>query len=1013
MKKDRRIRILPTNEIDDLFARPVFNDEERLIFFELNQAEQSLLVSKRSLASKIDLILQLGYFKSKHQFFSFSLEDVKEDTRYILNRYFTDKSIRKSAVGREARRLNQCLICKHYEYTLFNATAHIPVLLKKSLELFRTSSDPLFLFRGLYDFLKSTKITIPGYTTFQEHIISVAIRAENERLYRGLSLNMSVLDRESILKLLEQDAEYYIITCLKKHPKNFKLTAIREEIERFEKIMPRAQIAMRILPMLNLSKTTIHYYASLVDHYTVQGLTRVNENQTCLWLLCFVYQRYRLMLDNLATMLSYTCNQYEADVKENGHALFLEEIQKPDESNWKVARTLRVFRDPTTDSKRFSAIKKDVHTFFPVDKMDHVIDTLENNDKVKDKLKNTCHWLAVDNCAPTYKQPMRLLVKALTVNGDQHRDVQKAFNFLKEKLNSNILLSKVDFNQFPLQFISPENSSFIYNKENKTIQTNRFEYECYRRIASAINDSTLFVHDSTHYGNLKDELIPNWPLRKTGIIRDLDNTFLNQGISHFIETRVKPLDQKIMDINEAITNGDNEYVKLKKDKTGETSWTLPYTRKDKKINNPLYATLPNISIIQLLQAVNDQVGFLNAFTHIKPYYSKSKRDEMSIFAMLVANGTNMGINKMETLCDLNINDLTTADKNYIRLSTLREANDHISNAISKLPIFKAWNLRDNLLLASADGQKMRTMRETLLARYALKYFGLEKGVVAYSLIANHVPINCALIGANMHESHHLFDLFYNNTSLIKPDILSTDTEGANKLNFLFLHTIDKLFAPRYRSLSAKTEAIISFGDIQQFDDCLIKPHHAFNEKLVRDEADNIEHIIASLLTGDANQSTIVRKLNAPKYTSKTKQALWEMNAALMTEHLLTYIDDVGFRQAIQAGLCRGESYHQLRRTIEKVNGKHFRGTSDIQMATWNECARLLANCVIYYNAVILNELKEESDSRGDVERSQKLIRFSPAAWAHINFQGRYIFLDNNTIYDLKSEIKKMFDMSLG
>jgi TnpA family transposase len=267
-----------------------------------------------------------------------------------------------------------------------------------------------------------------------------------------------------------------------------------------------------------------------------------------------------------------------------------------------------------------------------------------------------------------------------------------------------------------------------------------------------------------------------------------------------------------------------------------------------------------------------------------------------------------------------------------------------------------------------------------------------------------------LIGANCHESHHLFDLFYNSTSLIKPDVLSTDTEGANQLNFLLLHTIDKLFAPRYRSLSAKTNSIISSGDLSQFNDLLIKPNRVFNEKLARDEEDNMQHIIASLLSGDTNQSTIVRKLSASGFKSRTKDALWEMNSALMTEHLLTYIGDVDFRQAIQGGLCRGEAYHQLRRTIEKVNGRHFRGTSDIQMATWNECARLLANCVIYYNAVILNELKEESDSRGDVERSQKLIRFSPAAWAHINFQGRYIFMDNSFSYDIKNEIKKLFDV---
>ena len=48
-------------------------------------------------------------------------------------------------------------------------------------------------------------------------------------------------------------------------------------------------------------------------------------------------------------------------------------------------------------------------------------------------------------------------------------------------------------------------------------------------------------------------------------------------------------------------------------------------------------------------------------------------------------------------------------------------------------------------------------------------------------------------------------------------------------------------------------------------------------------------------------------------------------------------------------LGRGEAYHQLRRHIEKVNGRHFRGTNETQISVWNEAARLLANCVLYYS----------------------------------------------------------------
>ena len=88
-----------------------------------------------------------------------------------------------------------------------------------------------------------------------------------------------------------------------------------------------------------------------------------------------------------------------------------------------------------------------------------------------------------------------------------------------------------------------------------------------------------------------------------------------------------------------------------------------------------------------LQFVNEQIQFMKEFTHIKPYYAKSQSDVMATYACLLANGTNLGFFKMANLCDLNLGCLQTTEKNYLRLSTLRAANDVISNAIAKLPIF--------------------------------------------------------------------------------------------------------------------------------------------------------------------------------------------------------------------------------------------------------------------------------------------------------------------------------------
>ncbi|MBF0363841.1 MAG: transposase [Oligoflexia bacterium] len=489
----------------------------------------------------------------------------------------------------------------------------------------------------------------------------------------------------------------------------------------------------------------------------------------------------------------------------------------------------------------------------------------------------------------------------------------------------------------------------------------------------------------------------------------MNRPLLNRSLNRFIEEKARPLDAKIIAVNEAIASKNNPHVNLKQKKDGSTIWTLPYTKKSLELNNPFYEKLPQVSIIRILQFVNEQIQFMKEFTHIKPYYAKSQSDEMATYACLLANGTNLGIFKMANLCDLNLGCLQTTEKNYLRLSTLRAANDVISNAIAKLPIFRYWNLQPNLLHASLDGQKFVTKKDNLLARYSPKYFGFEQGVVAYSLIANHIPINTTIIGANEHESRFFFDLIYNNSSDIKPDIFSTDTEGSNKLNFLLLHLIGRLFAPRYRSLRDKSNnSIISFSDSSKFKDCIIRPYKKLNEKLILSEEDNIKHILASLLMGETKQSTIVTKLSSEEFASNTKKALWEMNAVLMSDHLLNYVCDLTFRQSIQGALCRGEAYHQLRRHIEKVNGGHFRGTNENEITIWNECARLLANCVLYYNASMLNKWMEQCDRRGEKQKSEFIKYLSPVAWTHINFQGKYEFLAQNEMLDIDDLLEKIF-----
>ncbi|MBX3710306.1 MAG: DUF4158 domain-containing protein [Gammaproteobacteria bacterium] len=68
LSKTKRLHILTPPEIDDLFSHPQLTDDERTRLFELNQEEQKILVSRISIAAKVDAIIRLGYFKKNNSF---------------------------------------------------------------------------------------------------------------------------------------------------------------------------------------------------------------------------------------------------------------------------------------------------------------------------------------------------------------------------------------------------------------------------------------------------------------------------------------------------------------------------------------------------------------------------------------------------------------------------------------------------------------------------------------------------------------------------------------------------------------------------------------------------------------------------------------------------------------------------------------------------------------------------------------------------------------------------------
>ncbi|WP_119344631.1 Tn3 family transposase [Facilibium subflavum] len=167
------------------------------------------------------------------------------------------------------------------------------------------------------------------------------------------------------------------------------------------------------------------------------------------------------------------------------------------------------------------------------------------------------------------------------------------------------------------------------------------------------------------------------------------------------------------------------------------------------------------------------------------------------------------------------------------------------------------------------------------------------------------------------------------------------------------------------------------------------------------EKGSLEHNINTL------PSTIIKKLSSYSRKNKTLKALIEFDRIIMSIYMLRYIDDLQLRRNVHRALNRGEAFHQIRSALFQVNGKKILGKSENALEISNQCNRVLACCIIYYNASLLSELLTQAEARGDEKLCKQIKRLSPVAWQHISLLGNFVFCENAQNLDIKGIVESV------
>lgn len=569
------MKILEEFEIKSIFSKPDFTEEERYYFFSLNRVEADLLKSFRSVKSKTYFILQLGYFKDKHQFFKLDYANIKDDLEYILSYHFTTRDSAKNlgSLSNKTVLKQQQLIRNLFGFRSFGLQERQQVT-DKANEAVTFCSKPIFVFKEILNFLIEEKIILPRYTTMQD-LIGKSISFEQNRLIDLLKEHLSFENKILLQQLLKNPQGLYEITHLKREPKDFSFTEIKLEINRGMQLKEIYQISEILLPRLGISNESIKYQASLVEYYSVFQLKQFDEWLSMLYLLCYTFHRYQKVNDNLINTFIYTVRRYKNEAKSIAKQQAYEHYTENNTNIKKAGEVLKLFTDdsisPTTP---FHEIQHKVFNILDRIHLEQLAEEIVTDTTVDEQ---ALHWAHIDKMAHRFKRYLRpiFIILEFTAPPSVLDPLSEAIQFLKETFSKGKSVNQVKIDKVPTQFIPEKLKNYIY-RSNSTKQMelvgDRYEFLVYQMLWNHLEGGRLFCHDSAHFRSFEEYLINDnqWE-HKEQLIENIGLSVFSQSIQHHLVGLEKTLEQRIKDINVRIKSGDNQYIQINKN---NRRWSL-------------------------------------------------------------------------------------------------------------------------------------------------------------------------------------------------------------------------------------------------------------------------------------------------------------------------------------------------------------------------------------------------------------------------------------------------------
>jgi hypothetical protein len=249
----------------------------------------------------------------------------------------------------------------------------------------------------------------------------------------------------------------------------------------------------------------------------------------------------------------------------------------------------------------------------------------------------------------------------------------------------------------PLALIPPRLTPYLVNADG-TLQRDRYEFLMYRQLRERLEAGDLYCPDSARYSSFDEDLVDDAVFeQKDVLLPQVGLVGATTPIRSQLNTLRDVLNERFETVNQRIRVGDNAFVRFHR---GQVVWERGRHTQEPLRHEPFFDAVDRVDVDQLLLFVDRRTDFMDAFEHVLGRYQRHKASKPAT----IAYATNIGLNRMAEISNLSHQRLSTTAANFIRLETLREANDRIANATARLPIFRHFDIGE-AVHSSSDGQK--------------------------------------------------------------------------------------------------------------------------------------------------------------------------------------------------------------------------------------------------------------------------------------------------------------------